>query len=115
MQLCRENGAQLLLVELPSVTSWNAARHRGVAEFAVARGLEFLDLNLLYDQMGLDGAVAFRDAGNHLNVTGATAVTAYLGRYIARQYRLPDLRGNSRYANRQEEWVCYRRFVNRNV
>lgn len=115
LQLCRENGAQLLLVELPSVTSWNAARHRGVAEFAAARELEFLDLNLLYDQMGLDGAVAFRDAGNHLNVTGATAVTAYLGWYIARQYRLPDLRGNSRYANRQEEWVCYRRFVNENV
>lgn len=113
--LCRENGAQLLLVELPTVTSWNAARHRGVAEFAAARELEFLDLNLLYDQMGLDGAVAFRDAGNHLNVIGATAVTAYLGRYIARQYRLPDLRGNSRYANRQEEWVCYRRFVNGNV
>ena len=115
LQLCRENGAQLLLVELPTVTSWNAARHRGVAEFAAARELEFLDLNLLYDQMGLDGAVAFRDAGNHLNVIGATAVTAYLGRYIARQYRLPDLRGNSRYANRQEEWVCYRRFVNGNV
>ena len=37
------------------------------------------------------------------------------GRYIARRYRLPDLRGNSRYANRQEEWVCYRRFVNGNV
>ena len=115
LQLCRENGAQLLLVELPTVTSWNAARHRGVVEFAAARELEFLDLNLLYDQMGLDGAVAFRDAGNHLNVIGATAVTAYLGRYIARQYRLPDLRGNSRYANRQEEWVCYRRFVNGNV
>ena len=30
LQLCRENGAQLLLVELPTVTSWNAARHRGV-------------------------------------------------------------------------------------
>ena len=115
LQLCRENGAQLLLVELPTVTSWNAARHRGVAEFAAARELEFLDLNLRYDQMGLDGAVAFRDAGNHLNVIGATAVTAYLGRYIARRYRLPDLRGNSRYANRQEEWVCYRRFVNGNV
>lgn len=36
LQLCRENGAQLLLVELPTVTSWNAARHRGVAEFAAA-------------------------------------------------------------------------------
>ena len=41
LQLCRENGAQLLLVELPTVTSWNAARHRGVAEFAAARELEF--------------------------------------------------------------------------
>ena len=27
----------------------------------------------------------------------------------------PSAQGNSRYANRQEEWVCYRRFVNGNV
>ena len=48
---------------------------------------------------------------------GSRAIGIFIAfrRYIARQYRLPDLRGNSRYANRQEEWVCYRRFVNRNV
>lgn len=113
LQLCRENGAQLLLVQFPTVTSWTMARHRGVAEYAAARGLEFLDLNLLYDQMGLDGAVAFRDAGNHLNVTGATAVTVYLGQYIARQYRLPNLLGDPRCAHRQTEWECYRQFASK--
>lgn len=100
--LCKEKGADVIITVLPSVTSWNYERHNTVAQYARERGVPFYDLNLAYEEVGIDSRNAFRDNGNHLNYTGARAATAYLGRIIQKTGLLRDLRGDPAYGDWDE-------------
>ena len=88
LDLCKSKNAKVLLLEMPSISSWNYERHNAVDDYAKSRNVPFLDLNLLYDDIGLDMRNCFRDKGNHINHNGALAVTNYLGRYFMKQYKL---------------------------
>ena len=46
MELCKERGIQLMLLEMPSASSWSYEKHQAVSEFARQNGLPFLDLNV---------------------------------------------------------------------
>lgn len=95
INLAKKNGSQVLLVEMPSITSWNYERHNGVAEYAQSRGVKFLDLNLAYDDMSMDMTTCFRDKGNHLNYFGAKKATAYIAKYVAENYSLTETTDNT--------------------
>ena len=97
-ELCEENGSEVFFIEMPSVTSWNTERHNAVEELTTELGADFLDLNLLPRDMGLNLEVSFRDKGNHLNYDAACKVTDYLGDYIAAHYHLDDRRDDPDYA-----------------
>lgn len=97
---CRNNDIDVVLVEMPSVTSWNYARHNAMQEISDEMGVEFLDLNLAYDEIGIDQTNCFRDKGNHLNHESAVAVTKYFGNYIQQNYDIEDHRNDSRYSER---------------
>ena len=78
IELCKKNNAQVLFVEMPAVASWNYERHNAVQKYADSRGIAFLDINLLYDEVGISMTNCFRDMGNHLNYYSARAVTQYM-------------------------------------
>lgn len=84
--LCRENNAEILLVEMPTMSSWNYERHNAVEQYAEKNSIVFLDMNLLYEQAGISMTNCFRDEGNHLNYYSAKAVTKYIGNYISQNY-----------------------------
>lgn len=86
--LCRENNAKVLLVEMPTMSSWNYERHNAVEQYARANGIAFLDMNLLYEQAGISMTNCFRDEGHHLNYYSASAVTKYIGNYISQNYEI---------------------------
>ena len=86
--LCRENNAKVLLVEMPTMSSWNYERHNAVEQYARANGIAFLDMNLLYEQAGISMTNCFRDEGHHLNYYSASAVTKYIGNYISLNYEI---------------------------
>lgn len=106
-ELCEENGIQLLLLEMPSESSWNYKRHNAVEDFAKERDLPFIDLNLDRDQFDLDWATDSRDGGNHLNSSGARKVTQFVGEYLAEHYDLPDHREDSAYSIWHEDYKAY--------
>ena len=95
---CQQNGAEVLILALPSINTWNYPRHNAAQQFADERNLPFVDLNLHYDDMGISMTNCFRDEGNHLNYNGAKAVTLYVGDYIKRNYSIEDVRNNESYA-----------------
>lgn len=97
VELCREHGAQVFFIEMPTTTSWNYERHNAAAEIAKGYGADFIDLNLCVDEMKLDLDISFRDKGNHLNYAGACTVTEYLGEYIKNTFDLEDRRKNPDY------------------
>lgn len=94
---CRKNGSDVVLMTLPSPSSWSYERHNAVAEFADMNNLDFIDFNLLLDEININYAKDFRDKGNHLNYHGAKKVTAYLGEYISKNYEIEDMRKNKDY------------------
>lgn len=83
---CRESGAELLFIKLPSTDRWNEARSNAIREYSEALGVEFLDMNLL-DDYEIDFDHDFRDGGNHMNINGAKKASAYLGRYVAEKMK----------------------------
>lgn len=85
---------------MPSLTSWNYARHNAVSEISEELGVELLDLNFSYDEIGIDQTNCFRDKGNHLTYEAAAKTTVYLGNYIKENYDLEDHRNDERYSVR---------------
>ena len=97
VKLCRKNGSEVFLIECPSVTSWNSLRHNAVGQLSKDLDVDFVDYNLMTDDLGINLRVAFRDKGNHLNYKAACKVTKSLGDYISAHYELDDRRGDSSY------------------
>ena len=98
LSLCRENGSEPLLISVPSLTSWDYARHNSMTALAKKENVDYIDFNMLTAQLKIDLAKSFRDNGTHMNYSGAKKVTDYLGGYIAEKYSLADLRGDKSYS-----------------
>lgn len=84
--ICHQNNIKVLLVELPSPSSWDYTKHNAVQKIADQYKLPFMDLNINRDAYGLDMKTDFRDNGNHLNNSGAVKATEYIGSYIKDNY-----------------------------
>ncbi len=65
---------------------------------------DYLNIMDFTDDVGLDRLYDFSD-GDHLNLSGAAKVSAFIGKYIDMNYDLPDRRNDSEYENWNE---CYR-------
>ena len=100
IQLCRENGITPLLVEMPSNDSWDYYKHNAVAEIAEENSVQFVDFNLLFDEIDFDIKADYRDGGSHCNYFGAEKTTNYLGELIKTDYssELSDKRSDADFA-----------------
>lgn len=97
---CRKRGIGLMLLDMPSAKAWSYEKHQAVAAFAEANGIPFLDMNIEAKEgrFLFDWTTDTKDAGSHLNLSGAQKATAYLGAYLKEHYDLPDRRLDSSYA-----------------
>lgn len=97
LKLCRENGIKVVLTEMPSMTSWNYARHNYVQQFADENNLDFIDFNLMLKEINFDMQSDWRDSGNHLNYSGASKTTSYLGDYISKNFNIKSLKNDKSF------------------
>ena len=93
-RLCEKNGADLLLVSAPSPKNYNYKKHNSLEEYARENDLPYVDLNMKFRDIGIDWKMDSYDRGDHLNISGARKVTAYIGQYLADNYDLPDRRND---------------------
>lgn len=100
LDLCREKGIEVILVEMPTQNSWNYYRHNTVQAFAEQNKLPFVDFNLLFEELKLDIELDYRDGGDHLNYHGATKTTSYLSDVLNEKYSdiLTDRRNDENYS-----------------
>ena len=113
VKYCKKNDLPVLLLDVPSLSSWSYARHNAVQNLSDELGVEFLDLNLLYDEVGIDMRNCFRDDGNHLNYFGASAVTDYVGDYIGKNYGIESRRGDAELAEYWDNEVVQFKKINK--
>ena len=93
-RLCEKNGADLLLVSAPSPKNYNYKKHNSLEEYARENNLPYVDLDMKFRDIGIDWKQDSYDRGDHLNISGARKVTAYIGQYLADNYDLPDRRND---------------------
>lgn len=94
---CREIGAVPLLVSTPSTVNWSTPKHNGIAAFAQSVGVDYIDLNTEPTKVDIDWRRDTRDAGDHLNYSGARKVSSFIGAYLSEKYNLVDRRGDTNY------------------
>jgi len=106
---CRKRGIGLMLLDMPSAKAWSYEKHQAVAAFAEANGIPFLDMNIEAKEgrFLFDWTTDTKDAGSHLNLSGAQKATAYLGAYLKEHYDLPDRRLDSSYAFWKDDIARY--------
>ena len=101
MDMCRDCGAELILLGTPSPSNYNYSVHNAIAEYADKQKLTYIDMNLLNDEIKIDWNTDTLDKGDHLNLSGAEKVTEYLGRYLSDNYSLTDHRGDAAF----DQWT----------
>ncbi len=90
LQLCKENGTELLLFKSPNV-GWNIGQTKAVEALAEEYGLPFIDYYALMEELQIDTAQDFRD-NSHLNRYGSQKASDYMGEYLTSHYELTDWR-----------------------
>ena len=99
VELAQKKNIKLVLVENPSADSWSLAKSQAMQEYAQEKNVDFIDLNLKLNEIGLDWTEDTPDGGDHLNYSGAYKVTKFYGNYLHEKYDLPDRRKDAKYAS----------------
>lgn len=86
--LARDNGAELVLLCAPNeMVQEDLGSLRSLHRFCEEEGVALLDLNTVYDELGLDNALDYYDEG-HFNVYGAIKATRWIGARLAERFAL---------------------------
>lgn len=100
--LCQEKGVRLVLVKAPTnhwKYWWYDEWDQQIAAYAEGRGLTYVNMIPLQQEIGLDWRTDTYDEGAHLNVYGAEKLTAWFGRMLSEEMALPDRRVDHAYAS----------------
>lgn len=89
IDLCKEKNINLALVTIPSGYSWNMRKHNTVKALAEENGLSYVDFNTRNDLIPtFDWTKDTKDAGLHLNNSGARKVTEAYEKLLINEYGL---------------------------
>jgi len=98
VELCKDEGIELVLFKGPNTAIWKDAYSKKVERYANTLGLKYIDYNHMVDELGIDLDADFQDE-SHTNVFGQTKVTKHMGQFLKENYDLKDHRedegGNS--------------------
>ena len=97
VKLCEENDIKLMLVSSPSPLNYNMQIHNALSAYASEHNIDYLDMNLITDDIGINWETDTLDAGDHLNLSGALKVSEYMSTYLDANYDLPDHRNDAGY------------------
>ena len=97
--LCKENGAELILVKAPSLYPyWYEQYDEQMANYARENELAYYNFAACIEEIGLDFQVDTYDAGLHLNHTGAEKLSRYFAQILAENHQIPDRRNDPEIA-----------------
>ncbi len=96
-QYCSDLDTDVLFIVPPYQESEdNHKKHNYMAVVAAEYGIDFLDCNNIYEEIGLDEETDYYN-GSHTNIFGAKKYTKWLGEYLVDRYDLPNKRDDISY------------------
>lgn len=98
-KFCKTHGARLVLISTPSTKNWNYQRHNTMEAISKDLGVDYIDTNLLRDDIPIDWKKDTKDKGDHLNYNGAVKLTDYVGKYLDDTKLFKDKRNDPSYDN----------------
>ncbi len=104
---CDSIGAKLVFVSVPTPDNWSYTKHNGAQKWADENGIDYVDMNLMQEELGIDWEKDTKDQGNHLNLLGAIKVTSFYGKYLSDTYNLPDHRDDAEYSDWNDSYNEY--------
>ena len=87
IKLCKENGSEVILLSTPSAMEFDMGKHNTLTEYAEKNGVDYLDENIVWKEIGIDWTRDTVDEGYHLNKDGADKATRYLIDYLEENYQ----------------------------
>ena len=106
-KLCDKNGVKLILISTPSSANFTYKRHNGTEALAADLGCEFIDMNLMPDEIKIDWTKDTKDKGNHLNVFGATKATSWMSDYLKATGLLESHKDDAAYSEWDEALALF--------
>ncbi len=107
LKLCKKNNIKLVFFSMPNTFTWTMEMHNGAENVAKDVGCEYIDLNLVNDQIGIDFHTDTCDKGEHLNYDGTVKVTTFLANYLEQTQLLEDHRGDPAYSDWEAHLAKY--------
>ena len=105
---CKENNAKFVLINTPSPKNWDYKKHNAVKEFADNEGIDYIDFNLLTDELEIDWNEDTLDKGDHMNYYGSIKLTNYFEKYLKDKNLLKDHRDDEKYSKWNEDLKKYK-------
>ncbi len=102
-KFCDDHNAKLVLLSTPSTKNWNTAKHNGIEKLSEELCVEFIDMNLMTEEVPIDWEKDTPDKGDHLNYYGAVKVTSCLTEYLKETGLLESHAGDPEYAGWDKE------------
>ena len=96
---CQKHKAKLVLISTPSTKNWNYQRHNAMEAVSKELGVDYIDTNLLRDDIPIDWKKDSKDKGDHLNYKGAVKVTKYIGKYLEDTKLFKNKRNDPSYSS----------------
>src|SRR5574344_2663447 len=106
-ELCDSLGIKFLLISMPDTSAWSHAKYVKMSAWTKENNIDYLDFNMMLDEVGINFKTDTPDGGMHLNISGAIKLSNYLGKYLSENYELKDHRYDKNYANWNESLEKY--------
>lgn len=111
IDLCKEHNTPLLLVLNPyHVLEYQVPVYNRVWEIAEETGTDYINFNLLYDEIGVDFEDDFIDAC-HMKYSGSANFSRYMAGILKEKYDIPDRRGSAGYESFDKMVTLYKKAV----
>ena len=101
-EYCDEHGIKFLLISMPDTSAWSYAKYLKMTDWTKENNIEYLDFNVMLDEVGINFNTDTPDGGMHLNISGAIKLSNYLGKYLSENYELVDHRQTDIYPSWDE-------------
>lgn len=110
IKLCKSKEIEVLLTSVPRGASEKAQIYNNYG-YVLAEKYNISYIDFEYEDV-VNYNIDFYDSNGHLNPSGASKITSYLGDYITKNYSVPNIRNNELYSLWNNN---YKKYVQKNI